>query len=253
MTVRCALLVLAIPAASARAQETRGATVAGTVRDSMAQPIPEADIVVRPGNARTRSDSTGRFFLTGLDGGGYVVYARKLGYSVERWDVKLSSGGRVELKFILQHQPRRLDTVSVTAAATCPAFSLEGFECRRRSRNGVFLDYPDIDERGTTYTADLFRDIPGFRTTLVSRFGSIVPVGVRNNGGCIAALVDGREATRANPVPTYSRDLSGMEVYAKPDSVPSEYQRYTWATDDATRTGRCSVIVYWTIWAPVTR
>lgn len=245
--------IAALVAHPVHAQSANGATLTGVVRDSATQPLVDADIVVRPGNRRARTDTAGRFLITGLDDGGYVIYARKLGYSIERWDVKLSSSGHVDLKFVLRRQLQQLDTVTVSAAMRCPAFSLEGFECRRRSKHGVFLDYPDIDETGTTYTADLFRDIPGFRTTLVASRSGAVPVGVRRNGGCIASLVDGRPASRANPVPNFSQDLSGMEVYTRPDSVPAEYQRYTWETSDVTRTGRCSVVVYWTVWAPVTR
>jgi hypothetical protein len=252
--LRAVRTILLIAAASlpVSAQGTHGGTIAGTVRDSGAQPIPDADIIVRPGNHRARTDTAGRFIIAGMDGGGYAVYARKIGYAPEHWDIKLSKSGRIDLKIVLRRQ--QLDTVVVTASRNCPAYSLDGFFCRRRAGGGLFLDYPDIDERGVTYTGDLFRDIPGFRTTLVSTRSGLMPVGVRANGfGCIRALVDGHPASAANVVPAYTGDLSAMEVYLKPDSVPAAYQRYTWPGGDLTRTGRCSVIVYWTVWAPFSR
>jgi hypothetical protein len=250
-----ALLTIALLAVSpvpVCGQGTRGATIAGTVRDSAAQPIPDADIVVRPGNHRARTDTAGHFLISDMDGGGYAVHVRKIGYAPEHWDVKLSKSGRIDLKIVLRRQ--QLDTIVVTASRNCPAYSLDGFFCRRRTGGGLYLDYPDIDERGVSYTGELFRDIPGFRTRLVSTRSGVMPVGVRANGyGCIRALVDGHPASAATPVPTYAGDLSAMEVYLQPDSVPPPYRRYTWPEGDLTRTGRCSVVVYWTIWAPFSR
>jgi hypothetical protein len=229
--------------------QTRGATIAGVVLDSASLPVSGADIVARPGNYRTRTDSAGNFLLTGLDDGNYTVAARKVGYAPDRWDVKLSKNGRLQIRFMLG-RAQQLDTVVVTAAADCPEYSLDGFACRRRFGGGVFLDYPDIDERRPYYTADVFRDIPGFRVQLRrTRFGP-EPVPVLASGfGCITSLVNGREVTPANAVPSNPSDVSAMEVYLKPDSVPKVYQRHTWPAGGLARSGRCALVVYWTIWA----
>lgn len=230
--------------------QTRGATIVGVVLDSAAQPVSGADVVVRPGSRRTRSDSVGNFIITGLDDGGYTVAARKVGYAPDRWDVKLSKNGRLQMKLVLGRVVAKLDSVRVTAAADCPEYTLDGFECRRRFGGGLFLDYPDIDELNAHYTADLFREIPGFRVQLRrTRFGPEPVPTLANGFGCIASLVNGREATPANRVPTNPSDLSAMEVYLKPDSVPRAYQRFTWPASNLHRTGRCAVVVFWTIWA----
>jgi hypothetical protein len=66
--------------------------------------------------------------------------------------------------------------------------------------------------------------------------------------GCISSLVDGFPPSPARPIPESPYDLIAVEVYTKADSVPREYQMYTWPSNrDVTRTGRCSVIVYWTV------
>jgi len=244
--------VLALPAMAQQPSPPRGATIAGTVRDSAAQPVPGADVIAQPGSHRTRSDSAGNFLFTGLDGGTYVVAARKVGFAPERWDVKLSKTGRVDLKFVLGRTVQ-LDTVTVTAKRDCPAFSVSGFMCRQRAGGGVFLDYMDIDDKGAIHTADLFRDIEGFRVDIRrTRFGP-VRVPARKGLGCISSLVDGHPVTDANLIPMHPADLSGVEVYLKPDSVPEPYQRYTWPASGVARSGRCSVVVYWTIWAPMSR
>jgi len=242
--------LLALPAMAQ--QPTRGATVAGTVRDSAGQPVQAADIVAQPGNRRTRSDSAGNFLLTGLDGGTYVVAARKVGFAPERWDVKLSKSGRIDLKFVLGRRVQ-LDTVKVMARRDCPEFTVDGFQCRRRSGGGVFLDYDEIDDRGASYTADLFQNIEGFRVDIRRTQLGPMRVPARKGFGCITSLVDGHPVTGANLVPMLPSDLSALEVYLKPDSVPEPYQRYTWPSGGVYRSGRCSVVVYWTIWAPVSR
>src|SRR5437867_12813553 len=127
-----ALAVIAVPSLSAFAQQqTRGATIAGTVRDSSSRPIAGADVVAQPGNHRIRSDSAGNFVLTGLDGGAYTVAARKGGYGPDRWDVSLSKSGRDVVKFVLGRRVQ-LDAVVVDVPPDCTAFSLDAFESRRQ-------------------------------------------------------------------------------------------------------------------------
>jgi hypothetical protein len=241
-----ALLVVALGAAVLPAQQTTGATVTGVVRDSASRPVVDADVIARPGGKRTRSDSAGRFVLTGLDGGKYTIVGRKLGYTPANWDVSLSSSGKIDIQLVLEHRMPMLDTVIVRADRKCPTNTLEGFACRRHSAGGVFLDYTDIDDKEPIWTADIFRDIPGFRVEVRNtRYGPIrVPV---KPLGCIVSLVDGYPPSLARPIPESPYDLIAVEVYAKPDSVPREYQMYTWPRGDVTRTGRCSVVAYWTL------
>lgn len=245
-----ALALVLLLASPALAQQ-RGATIAGTVLDSAMQPVPGADIIARPGDHRVRSDSLGRFVLSGLDDGSYVVAARKVGFAPDRWDVKLSRNGRIEVRFVLGRRMTQLDTVAVTARSACAPHSIAGFMCRRRAGGGVFFDYPEIDESGARETADLFRGVPGFRVEILpSNAGPIRVARLTNRSGCIRSLVDGRPATAANLVPRYPSDLAALEIYLKPDSVPEVYQRHTWPTSGASRTGRCALVVYWTVWAP---
>jgi len=243
-------LLLGAPAGVVAQQPTSGGTITGIVRDSAQRPIAGADVLVRPGERRMRTDSTGRFTFTGLGADRYVVRARKLGYAPEEWDAKLSANGRVDITLVLSHTMPTLDTVRVRADGNCPQYSLDGFVCHRRRGGGTFLDYTDIDDKEALYTADLFHDMKGFRVDVrPTRFGPIRVVAPNPPWGCITSLVDGRQAGGAMRIPEFPDDLIALEVYAKPDSVPKEYQRYTWPNGDITRSGRCSVVVYWTRFA----
>lgn len=240
-----ALIFLALPSRAS----AQGGVIAGVVRDSAARPVAAADIIVRPGDRRTRSDSAGRFIITGLGADHYTVRARKIGYAPTTYDVALSNAGRVDIQLVFDQRMPMLDTVIVTADRKCSEFTLSGFVCRRQGGGGIFLDYTDIDDKDALYTADLFRDMKGFRTDLrPTRYGPVRYVAPSLPWRCITSLIDGRPMSGATIVPELPADLVAIEVYARPDSVPVEFQKYTWpAGGNFTRSGRCSVIVYWTL------
>lgn len=229
------------------AQDT-GGSITGVVRDTSGAPVAGADVSVRGGTVRAHTDSAGRFVLSGLDADKYTVFARKLGFAPTTFDVSLGKNGHVDIKLVFDQRMPLLDTVIVRGTRVCSEFSLDGFTCRRHSENGVFLDYTDIDEKEPTYTADIFRDVPGFRVETRSTRDGPMRVPVMANGfGCITYLVDGRPANLARRVPESPYDLMAVEIYVKPDSVPKEYQRYAWPGGGVTRTGRCAVVVFWTL------
>lgn len=249
---RYTLMLLVASSGVAAAQ---GGTITGTVRDSAQRPVASADVVAQPGAHRARTDSAGRFTFADLSPDKYTVRARKLGYVPEEWDVKLSKGGTTDVQLVLKHSMVRLDTITIRADRECSRRSLDGFLCRRRGANGVFLDYTDIDDKEPIWTADLFHDIPGFRVDLRSgQFGPTRVVAHQKRWGCIATLVDGRPANAALRIPDSPYDLVAIEAYARPDSVPKEYQEFTWPANggNIVRSGRCSVIVFWTRFARAT-
>jgi hypothetical protein len=231
------------------AQGGGGGTLKGVVRDSADRPVANAEVVATPGPHHARTDSLGRFTMTSVGGGQFVLHARKLGYSPGEATADIHGDGSAEVKLILEHRMANLDTVVVREDGSCPDRSLDGFMCRRRRAEGgkgVFMDYMDIDDKDPLTTADLFRDIPGFRIDVrPTRTGNRrIPVatGLR----CMVSLVDGRPATAANFVPDVPWDLIALEVYPTPADVPKEYQRYMW---DSVAGQRCGVAVYWDLFA----
>lgn len=254
--VRAALAAMVFAGvAPLAAQQSTGGTITGFVRDSASRPVADAEVTARPSRERVRTDSTGRFTITGLDDGNYSVYARKPGFAPVSWDVKLSKSGKVDVTLVLDRRLPVLDTVRVSAGHECPQRSFDGFECRRAKGVGVFMDYLDIDDTQAIYTADLFRDIKGFSTDVRSTSRGLVHVVVRRpSWGCMTTLVNGMPISFAEAVPEFPWDLIGLEVYANPDSVPKEYRRFTTPSNGNTvRTGRCAVVVYWTTRAKMSR
>ena len=207
--MRRMVISLLLVASSLRAQQRSGASIDGIVRDSLARPIADVTVTLKPTDRTTKTDSLGAFRFDDLGADNYSVRARKLGYRPESWDVKLSKAGHAEVKFELAAVPRFLDTVRVNADGSCPTTrSIESFLCRRQRPGGVFLDYTDIDDTGVGYVAELFRDIRGFRVDFrVNDMGPAFTVRHERGSGCITSLVDGREVTPANPIPRSTGNL----------------------------------------------
>jgi hypothetical protein len=244
-----AIAFLCVLVMSVRASAQMGGAITGVVRDADARPIAGADVSVRPGDHKTRTDSTGRFTVAGLGADHYTVRARKLGYRPESWDVKLSKDGRSDIKLDLTAVPALLDTLKISAESGCkPVGTIEAFLCRRQRPGGLYLDYTDIDDKEKDYVGELFYDIPGFFVQFrITPTGTVYSVRTLRPTGCIVSLVDGRPMSPANPIPDWASRLIALEVYARPDSVPPELQRYTWPQrGDVAKSGRCAVIVYWT-------
>jgi hypothetical protein len=243
-----ALFVPSVALAADAQQQTRGGTIAGIVRDSMSAPVADADIVLRPGARRTRTDSTGRFTLTGLDPNNYTVVARKVGFFPETWDVKLTGSSRTEITMVLGRHLPTLDTMVTRASRTCPQFSYEAFLCRRGSKGGQFFDDEAITDQDVIYVGELFRSMSDFRVDF-----HFEPDGVTYTlrpwrpWGCIRTLVNGRPY---GIPPKFTSSLIALEVYPRGEDVPSELARYTMPDSGITKSGRCTLIVYWTDQSP---
>ena len=240
------LVAIAYGNSVALAQRT-GGTITGVVRDTAGKPVPAANVSLHPGDRRTQSDSAGRFTIDGLGEDSYTVRARKFGYRADSWDVKLSKSGRVEVKLALESSPALLDTVKVSASQPCPTHSIRAFLCRRQRGGGLFFDYNDIDDKEKTYVGELFSDVPDILVDFrINEHGPVYSLRSRRSG-CINAVVDGRPASMAYPIPETTGRLVALEIYTRPDSVPKELREFLWPKSGGlTRTGRCTVIVYWT-------
>ena len=120
-TLAAVAIGMAVPAA-ARAQNT--ITLEGTVRDTAADPVVAAQVVVvNPATNERRGASTndaGRFRILGVAPGRYDVSVRAIGYEPATQTVELLVGQRANLLFELRRAAiaTELAAVSVTATRT---------------------------------------------------------------------------------------------------------------------------------------
>jgi hypothetical protein len=227
------LVVASVFPCIAAAQATTG--LVGTVVDTANAPIVDAEIVAN-GNRRARTDAAGAFRLDGLSSGTVSLRVRRLGFIAMDQDVALREGEVTRIRVMLTPRPVLLDTIAITG--DCERFRFSGFACRRRAGNGVYIDQNAIDSINPRFPVDVFRGLYGFRVD-AGRIGLVV---VPTRGWrCLSTLANGRPPSRANPIPRWPNEILGVEIYAHADSVPREYQHYSW--QGATR---CSLIPYWT-------
>ena len=232
-------------------------TISGVVLDAAGHPIRDADVMILGDKARGRTDSTGRFTISNVDKGFYHVRARRIGFLPSEVTTDLSKNGKVELTFELKVRPAILDSVRVVAeGGRCPQRSFVGYYCRKRSANGVFLSDDDLADRGAIELGDIFRDVDGFRIDIVPTPWGAKPRPLATRGArCLNALVNGIPAARTNLLPQYAINVIAVEIYARPNDVPSEFQRFVSlasARQSSSPVGRdsenarCSLVVYWT-------
>lgn len=229
-------------------EQTRGGSISGFVRDSMSVPVAGADIMLRPGGERTRTDSAGRFAFTGIDPSNYTVVARKVGFFPETWDVKLAKSSRMEITIVLGRRLPTLDTVVTRASRECSRVSYEGFLCRRGTRGGIFLDDEAITDQNVIYVGQLFRSMDAFNVDFhLESEGVVYTLRPWRPRGCIKTLVNGRQY---GIPPRFTSSLIALEVYPRGEDVPKELARYTMPDSAVTKSGQCTLIVYWTDQSP---
>jgi hypothetical protein len=231
-------------------------TIAGVVLDPAGHPVRDADVMILGEKARGRTDSTGRFTISNVDKGYYHVRARRIGFLPSEVTTDLSRDGKVELTFELKARPAVLDSVVVLADGRCPDRTFVGYYCRKRTTKGVFLSDDDLADRGAIEVGDIFRDVTGFRIETIPTNWGPKPRPLATRGArCLNALVNGQPLSRTNPLPRYAIEVIAVEIYAMPNDVPSEFQRYV-SMQSARQTSspvgkdsdnaRCSLAVYWT-------
>ena len=245
---RTTLFVSLVALPVAAQEQARGGSISGLVRDSTSVPVAGADITLRPGAQRTRTDSAGRFRFTGLDPSNYAVVARKVGFFPETWDVKLTKSSRMEITIVLGRHLPTLDTVVTRASRECSRVSYEGFLCRRGSRGGIFLDDQGIADQDVIYVGELFRSMDAFHVDFhIEPDGVVYTLRSWRPRGCIKTLVNGHPY---GIPPRYTSSLLALEVYPRGEDVPKELARYTMPDSAVTKSGQCTLIVYWTDQSP---
>ena len=91
--------VAAMPNAGA---QTAKASISGTVTDVSKAVIPEARVVVSPGNVATTTNATGNFTVANLTAGTYTLTLTAPGFTPHTEAVKLAAGQAQTLNFVLQ-------------------------------------------------------------------------------------------------------------------------------------------------------
>ncbi len=199
-------------------------TFAGVVVDSSGTPVRGASVEVIPELAQARTDSLGRFAITGMPASRHLVRVRRVGYPPLFLSIDLSDNVSRSARIVMrQFAGQNLGLVVVRANR--PVGRMSGFMQRAEKRSGwgTIFTAEEIAKRNPINTSDLFRTTAGVRVAQ-DRFGRGVLLG---RGGCIMALyINGFSTPQQSGVGiddmVSALDLAGAEIYNSMAGVPTE-------------------------------
>lgn len=182
-----------VPLASVPAPETAAVPVAprneaailygSVLSDPNDDPVPNAEIVVTSERS-ARTDTAGRFRITGISPGKYTVVVRHLGHTAISFPIEFAAGDTLARDFVLVHGVAVLDTTHVLATrralSAVTLGKMAGFYERQKSHIGHSLDSTVLkDVRGPL--SDVLRG--RFPARIVSMTGGAAAIASSRGAG----------------------------------------------------------------------
>ncbi|MDT0632154.1 carboxypeptidase regulatory-like domain-containing protein [Rubrivirga litoralis] len=181
----------------------------------------------------------------------YVVHVKADGYDPITFTTSVD-GAEVAGTAGLLPAARALDEVVTTAERPRRDLDQVGFYTRRAEGRGAYLDRAELDLKGQGQLAAVLIGMPGVkvqrwsepplgtRLVAVSSRGGMGPDGLRSAAPCPMRIYqDGVKIGDDQDFDLTQHEtegLAGIEVYAGPATVPTEYRQFT----------PCGVILLWT-------
>src|SRR5512138_3138115 len=202
------LTILALPGAAA-AQRRTGA-VSGLVKDSAGTPIHNVEVVALRSGKSIRTDTSGRFILSGLPSGATDLGIRRIAF----------------------------EPVVVNVHAEHVRLLAE-FEARRKNGVGHFITRAQIEKRHPLFLSDMVRSIPG-AAIVPAENGRPVLRFARSHNSCPPQyFLDGLRVTSFNIDDVSPGDVEGVELYAGAAGLPPEFNQLYGNTI-------CGTVAIWT-------
>lgn len=212
------------------------ATIDGSVTDSSLAPLGGATITLLGSPIAATTAESGRFRVTALPAGEYVILVRRLGYASASASLHLGEGDTLRPAFALRRAVAALDTMR-TSATSAPT-RLGEFEERRARQVGHFITQDEIEKRGPISIADMLRSV---LSVGISEGGARrMAYSLRAPGRCpFQVFVDGQVFSERGDLTTAPapKEIAGVEIYSGPATIPLEYKRHD---------TMCGVILIWT-------
>lgn len=215
------------------------AVLTGHVTSTEGKPLEGAMVLLLGTQLSARSNVDGAFRLTGLPAGTQSVEVREIGYSPKRFAVDLTPRRPSTLAATLDERTTVLKTMEITAKR---GSEIAGFDQRKKSGLGYYMDRDQIEKSASISTTDLFRQVPGL-TVAWDGQGYQVQVNRTSNAGMcpVAYYIDGSPfLSLGDDIDQIVRpdDIAAIEVYKSSAETPMQFQ----GSDG----GPCGTIVIWT-------
>lgn len=211
------------------------ATIDGSVTDSSLAPLGGANITLLGSPIAATTAESGRFRITSLPAGEYVILVRRLGYASASASLRLGEGDTLRPAFALRRAVTELDTMR-TSATSAPT-RLGEFEERRAHTIGHFITQDEIEKRDPISIADMLRSV--LSVGISERGIRRVAYSMRAPGCPFQIFVDGQLFSERGDLTTAPapKEIAGVEIYSGPATIPLQYKRHD---------TMCGVIVIWT-------
>ena len=222
--------------------------VTGVVRNRNGSVIAGATVVAVGTDSRTQADELGGFTLRDVMAGPRIVEARAIGYPPGRAQTTIRPGLTQRVEIVVGDSISVLDPVTVEGRYE-PYLTRVGFERRRNTAQGHFLDTTDIKSAGAVQFEEVFRMVPGVR--LLPNGSSYLVELQRGQGQILNPalanycpplyFIDGvyfpLPPIETPSVPLVPEEILAIEIYSNMFSAPIQYQRLD---------SGCGVILVWT-------
>jgi hypothetical protein len=239
-------------------------TFDGLVTDTTLAPLADAEVTVLRTSLKVRTGTNGRFRITQLPAGQYVIIVRRLGFHPASGILEVQPNDTLRYSYALVRAPQGLDTVHV--ATERRSLRMMEFDDRRKLGEGQFLTQEEIDRHNSVFVSDLVRFF--FRGIKIKEGGGgkgsggqIQEYATSSRGGGGAAMLGnpGNPQTQVIvPVDCYMkividdvpmpapfdlhllpppREIAGIELYTGPATLPVRFNGLdAW----------CGLILIWT-------
>ena len=230
------------------------ATFRGTVTDSTGTPVRLASIVIDGDMVTTYSRGDGTFGPIAIPPGHHRIVVGSAGYRMLGADFNIVAKARANFAIKLIPDGTRLPEVHVVGERNLfpsgePRFS--GFEHRRETGTGRYIDARQISARSSPPLSELLRDLAGVALHPVATTAGTTVYQIQMRGavelegictspavyldGAQVELVSGDAGALDHLV--QSRDIAGIEVYPGASSIPPQFNAGG---------AICGAIVIWT-------
>jgi len=234
------------------APSARGA-ILGAVTDTALTPIADADIEIVGTRIEVNSNANGRFLVTSLPAGLYIIVVRRVAFLPSVNVAEVRAGDTLRLAFLLAPSTTELAPVVVTERASTAR--LREFEARRAQGVGEFFTQAEIERRNPVSITDMLRQSKTLNISPENDHGVFAKSRRNVAYACfVQVYLDGVPLAGTGPIGPDGKlpppdlhslpspkELMGVEIYAGAATAPN------WLPigPSAAHPG-CGVIMLWT-------
>jgi Carboxypeptidase regulatory-like domain len=221
-------------------------TIDGIVSDTGLAPLQGAFVTVFGSNLRVGTGPNGRFRITKIPVGQYLLMVKRFGFRPASAIIQVSETDTLRLSYTLEPiSPEQLNAVVVTEKA--PSIRMSEFEQRRKLGQGEFMTADEIKERNSAFPTELFRKFksvnvtPDNSTPIIQYYAISAREGGNPQLGACPMQVYLDQVPLPSPfnldlLPS-PHDIGGIEVYAGASTIPLQFAGFDRG---------CGVILVWT-------